>query len=193
MFTGLNLIFGLVLIVSKSERGQISESLGLVLHLSPPLRRPPLPYISRFKKCTLHAQISEILKLGGISSAALRKLEGELSFALTSTMGTVDRMMLRPFYFQSNSDVEFPARLPSCRAALEWRCQALSVWDPWSLRSLMRQAPEGVHPSRFTLFLRNARLVSSEKRVPGMCRLGRQELTSFSLSNVRRCKQPSGL
>ena len=54
---------GFELKLSKSECGQILESVGLVLDPHPAPGSPPLSYPSQFKKDKLKARVSEILGL----------------------------------------------------------------------------------------------------------------------------------
>ena len=62
-FTGLNEMSGFELKLSKSECGQILESVGLVLDPRPAPGGPPLSYPSQFKKDKLKDRVSEILGL----------------------------------------------------------------------------------------------------------------------------------
>ena len=73
LFTELDEIFSIVLKLSKSEWGQISEFLGHVLDASAVPGGPPLLFPSQFRKDKLETQIYETRKLRGISSDVLRK------------------------------------------------------------------------------------------------------------------------
>lgn len=86
MFTGLGEIFGFAPKLAKSEWGQISEFLGLVLDLPPVPGRPPFLYLSQFKRDKLETQIYETRKVGSIPSAAFGELVRKLSSARPLTM-----------------------------------------------------------------------------------------------------------
>ena len=90
-FAELSEISGPKLKLSKSARGQILESLGLVSNLSPFPGSPPLLYLSQFKKGGLTAQVSGILEAGGASSAARQKSAEGLSVARTPAAGKLAR------------------------------------------------------------------------------------------------------
>ena len=90
-FAELSEISGPELTLSKSARGEIIESLGLVSNLPPFPGSPPLLYLSQFKKGGLTAQISGILEAGGASSAARQKSAEGLSVAHIPASGTVAR------------------------------------------------------------------------------------------------------
>ena len=152
--TKMSEILGFSLELSKSERGQIIEFLGLILDIAHFPDSPPTLRVSKLKRDKLVATIDAVSGDGKVSQAALQKLLGKLAVTQTATMGKIGRALLRPLYVFVNS-VEAPRRLSS------------AAWKSLSRRFsvLPRLAPRAIH-------LTNSRpdvLIFANAAGPGGC------------------------